>query len=633
MAKLDFGRVLMNLAQTAVGMQQGQIAGQEELRRRQVQQQEIEREQQRQRQATLLSLLPQLGRSSQELVIGHVLGGGATPQNIAGYRGPLGGGQAFQPQMGNEAPTEFAQFVGGLPGPEAIGQTGAAPSTPGAMAAPEPPPSLRGVTGAAPTTLPPGAWQARFTGQTPPERDLLPRPPMPAPPGAAVVPTEAQPRIAPHTERMAREPQAAEVPGAVVTPASLARERGVYVPGIGTLSLRGVDPKEVKGVLDAIGKTRERVFSQAFVKDPNTQATLRSIIARTPKKPVGEWTEDDFEQAKQVQSDLESTALFLGRQNPQIQMELDRAEATQFEKDFPRLSGFRADNLQQELFRIADRATGLRDRGLVQIPSWLAANMDDIALMRDRLAKGDKPGAGLILGLIKQELTPRAKDADPIKALDTLLGQAPRWAGLDPAAQQVFLRRARQAAQDAGLDPSVIPDKLEAVMSDEARERLGISRDQLRLAQQREKRVAAAETQRLALAERNQKRLEAQDRLRLRKQSGNLTEAEQKRVGKIEAARKAQYDRRNDILSKMPVDLAPGTTNPATRAIEKIDKEIDRLNGAIEAILGTAEKRGGGTGAPKTGAESPKADAAARRKADRTKSIDELMKELLEVSK
>jgi hypothetical protein len=569
--KLNLGQVLSNLAQSASGMMAGQAAAEQELRRRQLEQQE----RQRQFDSTMLNILPSLSRDSQGLVIGKVLGGRANvaagrpydyqapaPVDMSNYQGPFGGGGRAPLPMGGDAsaPTEFARFVGGLGGPQVEN-----PPIRFALSAPPPPM----IPGSLPPVSTPMAGEAGVGS-------------MPVPP-----------TVPPHTERIAPVSAAAPPPAAPPAPPKPSG-RTFNVPGFGELSLRGVDPKEAKGIVDAIGKSRATAFSSAFVKDPQTQTSLRNILSRVPTKPFDQWDENDLSQARQAQADFDSTVLFLGKQNPQIQGEMDRAEVKQIDSDLGKLSGFRADNLQQELIRLKGRARGLMERGFVQLPSQLMAQLDDIELMEKALASGDTGKAGLILGLVRQELTPKPKDADPLKAFDSLLGQAARWAGVDPATQGVYLKRLKQAAQDAGIDPSIIPNRVEAVMSDESKQRIGLAKDQFKLAQQREARVAAEQKWRRDFDTRKanqQKRAEA----------GNLTETEHKRIGKLEEAREAQYQRKNAILQMAPVDLKPGSDNPATRGISAIDKEIERLNGAIEGILGAAEKRGGGTATPAGG--------------------------------
>lgn len=577
MAEPDFRRALAAFAQTATGMLQGQAAAETERRRRQLEQEDRVR----QFHSTLLQLAPQLDQGSRETLFGRVLqqqGNIAQGRpldyvepsqiNAATYRGPLGGGQPLTPSPAEApAPAEPRQALGplmtlplplpGLPSPDAGDTMGTVP---------------------VPFTVPLG------------------QPSPPSPPRAA-----------------APKPVAAPAPSAKKPP-------GFEVPGIGRLSFRGVDPKEAKGVLDAISKSRERAFSQAFVKDPAVQANLRGILSRVPQKPVDQWSEEEFAQAKQAQADFDSAVLFLGRQNPQIQMDLDRAEVGQIEKDIPKLSGFRADNLQQELFRLLDRSRGLQERGLVQIPAALAANLDDIQLMRDSLARGDKQQAGLVLGLVRTELTPKPKDADPYKALDRLLVQAPRWAGLDPQAQQVFIRRARQAAQDAGLDPSVIPDRIDAVMSEEARKRLGISSGQLALAQKREKRQAEEQAWRRGFDVRKERRMERQARLAQAAKEGQLTQQERARVTELQKKRDNLEQRLKTLQDKYFTDIDVGGENPMKARATSIEQEIDTIDGQIGAIINKRRLAGGGAGGAKT-------------KTDREKTTGELMKELLEVTK
>jgi hypothetical protein len=565
--KLNLGQVLSNMAQATSGMLAGQTAAEQELRRREMEKQERIR----QSHATLLNVLPSLDRNSQATLLGGVLGEqdnmaagrpfdyrAPAPADMSSYQGIFGGGgRAVTPApSGGPMPTDTAMAPQGAP------VQGMGP----AMTFPLPLPFLPSPDGG-------------DTMGTIPVPFAMPvgQPQVPGPPQGEF--TEAEQTV---TRRVTPKAPPAPTKGRTIS------------TRFGELSLRGVDPKEARGIVDAIGKSRATAFSSAFVKDPQTQTSLRSILSRVPTKPFDQWDENDLSQARQAQADFDSTVLFLGKQNPQIQGEMDRAEVKQIDSDLGKLSGFRADNLQQELIRLKGRARGLMERGFVQLPSQLMAQLDDIDLMEKALASGDTGKAGLILGLVRQELTPKAKDADPLKAFDSLLGQAARWAGVDPATQGVYLKRLKQAAQDAGIDPSIIPNRVEAVMSDESKQRIGLAKDQFKLAQQREARVAAEQKWRRDFDTRKanqQKRAEA----------GNLTETEHKRIGKLEEAREAQYQRKNAILQMAPVDLKPGSDNPATRGISAIDKEIERLNGAIEGILGAAEKRGGGTATPAGG--------------------------------
>lgn len=578
MAKLNIGQVLANLAQTQAGMMAGKLAGEQEMHRRQMEQGDRVRQQH----ATMLSMLDKLDPAGQRTLLSGIF---REQENLASGR-PFDYGQA-QPLPGDRSPFSAWQDA---PAPATL-----SPGQP-----------------QAPSAAPPGEF-AQFVQGLPLQTTPAPPAgvPMPSQPGAKLSPARLlqPPRpggagqvTPPHTERLAPPtlPHYEETPQAVAVAAKPKPTPAAARPAIpsrfGDLALRGVDPKEAQRVSDEIGRRWTQIQQTSFIKDPNTQAALRSYYQQKPTKPVSQWTEEDVAQAQRALQGMNDTAAFHTSTNARFQNEMDQAEVKQIERDLPKLSGYRADNLQQVLIGLGKRARGLVERGTAMVPSQLMAQLDDIDMMEQALAAGDKQQAGLILGLIKTELTPKPKDVDPYKALDTLLGQAPRWAGLDPKAQQVFIRRARQAAQEAGLDPSVIPDKLEAVMSDEARQRLGISRGQLDLAKKRETRLAGEQAWRRRFDERKEQQRQLKE-----KEGGNLTEADQKRVGRLEAARDAMYQRKNKILEMAPVDLKPGSENAATKGIGSIDREIERLNGEIETILRGAERRGKARGSGAAG--------------------------------
>jgi hypothetical protein len=543
-AKLNLGAVLSNMAQAATGVMAGQTAAEAELRRRQLEQQERVRQQHQ----TLLNVLPLLDNASRQRVVGGVLGREA---NIAAGR-----------------PYDYQE-----PGlPDMSG--------------------YRGMFGGGAQTSLPAGDRPSFTSPAAPEMRQPMGPLMSFPiPGLPGVPEGMEPQVpfamplgAGATDQVeATQYVTRQAPS---KPAAPAPRPGFDVPGIGRLSLKSVDPKEAQAVLKDIGETEKRIFSQAFVKDPNAQASIRSILSRKPKKPVDQWSEEDFSQAQQVAAELNSTVQFMSHRYPEIQMKMDRDETGQIDKDREGLHGYRPDNLQQELIRLKGRARGLMERGNAPVPSWLMAQLDDIDLMEKALASGDKGRAGLILGLIKTELTPKPKDAaDPEKAFNDLLSQMPRWAGLAPEAQEPYLRRLRQMGEALGIDPAAIPNSIDRQMSEETKKRLSLAAQSLAYQERHRKFTRQMEL-------RKQGHKEREDAQKEREKSVKLTPAQQAAKERLKAKRSALYQRQAEILKIAPVDLKPGSENAATKRLDEIENQIADVNAEIDRVVGATGKSG-----------------------------------------
>jgi hypothetical protein len=552
-------------------MMQGQNLAQQELQKRQLQRQE----QQRAYGKHLLSILPQLNPASQEQALGFV----------TGMEGAFAAGKPFQFQP---MPTTQPALTPGV----APMQEGAFSQIPEAMM-----PGSSGIVPSAPAPSPaatPALGQAlsperaSVYGFAAPWQGLGRQVPQGAVPaiGTALTQGVATPEQIAAMSTSGATPVPYQPPSPAAAPTA-PRGRGFEAPGLGRLTLRGVDPKEAQRALEEIGKTRTQIFSQAFIKDPNTQSAVRSILARVPKKPIEQWTEEEFNQVKQAQSDLDSTIAFLSRGNAQVQMGLDQAEVKQIGTDLGKLPDYRADNLRQELIRLKGRAKGLMDRGMVQVPSQLMAQMDDIEMMEQALAEGTPEGkqrAGLILGLIRTELTPKPKDKeDPVGHFEKLLGQAPRWANISPAGQRVFFNRLRQAAEAAGMDPKDVPDSIQALM------RPGES-DRLKLAAQREKRLANEQMWRRRFDEGKERRLREKDRLDRASKVGELTQQERARVIDLQKKRDNMELRLNTLQEKAYTDIESlaDEDNPLVPRARQLEKNIGTINDKIRDVI---EKR------------------------------------------
>jgi hypothetical protein len=421
-AKLNLGQVLSNMAQATSGMLAGQTAAEQELRRREMEKQERIR----QSHATYLNVLPSLDRQSRMLLLGGILPEidnmaagrefdykAPAPVDMSSYQGIFGGG-GRTPAPAPMAPT----MTGDRPmvGESAFPQGPPAPVQPMGPAMSFP---LFGIPG------------------VPPE--LAPQVPFAMPLGQPQVPMQQLPVAkveAPQSVTVKARPRPQTAPAPAPRPGIQTR--------FGTLSMRGVDPKEAKGVYDSIDRDL-RDLTTLYASNPEVMKQVVQLAAGRPTK-IPE-TPEEFSAAQQFRTAMLGATAGLKAYAPAGADYKARVEG--LTKGMERLPYLSDTDITGGVLQLWDEREALEkeSKGRAIVPGPLIGQRKNIEEIRAALARGDDAQAARLSRSVAASVQSPLKPEEKRKAINDFLGAlkdlAPDQAS-DPNVQ-------RQLAQQFGV--------------------------------------------------------------------------------------------------------------------------------------------------------------------------------------
>lgn len=457
--KLRIGEVIANLAATQSGMKAGQIAGEQERRRRQLQTFEQEEAYDRQ----IAGLLTKFDQASQGNVIEFLTRRAAN--RAAGRPSAFGLAALAQPPQGatnpfaqtpsmplpSDAPTPTTATAGGAitrpsAPPSALlgGADAVALDAPGMMPQQPARPMLRPRLGApAPATI----------TQPPPGMGVRPQMPQ------ALAPTLTRPEP-PTTVIGQRQAPVAPAAAPVLPPdppeAPKTRRRRVFIEGLGDVFLKGVTDADAKAMRTAV-EARAKFLSQIPDLDPAIRQQLATTLGVLPS------SFDDEDDYQSGQAFLRATTAFI----PGGSLAAERVEDTRQQ---------RSEKAYENLFKsvstgsasvAASRLPALlkRERSLIQqhgetsnVVPTLEAHRADIGEIERLQKAGDVAGAEALAGRIQIRLANKVSPAQEAARETRLRKMIDSW----PLEKANRPGDVRAAYQKAGLGYMV------ADLSDEA---------------------------------------------------------------------------------------------------------------------------------------------------------------------
>lgn len=437
MAAFSLRNFIAGLTAATSGQLQGQMLAEQELQRRQ--QQTLDREEGYDR--YIAGIIPQLDDASRQKALA-----GLTARHAARARGQSGG-QVQEPlyqQFGRQLDQIGARTGAPATSPVApmspvAQQPVAQPMVPLAPAAsPLPPPMSPDVTAMLnqQQVFDPNAWSSFNAATQPPTQ----QPPM-VPAGT---PVPAAPRAVPLTQPpggvpFGRRPVTPPAAPSAAPPTAPPPGRSFDAPGFGTLTLRGVDPKQAEELRKRVEEKRRSLRN--YVPGSETE---KSYISGLLGQPIDLNTEEGFKKAEELERDIDRQSGATGAQAQRLQRSDFKDRATALQKqvgDLPTLS--EEDALYNIPLLYAEAAELRKTKGSHPVVTGkLAGQGRNIEAMQAALAKGDEETARryarLIQGSMSSKLSPSQEQAAISAATRQLGAMKPEQANDPDVVRRVY---------------------------------------------------------------------------------------------------------------------------------------------------------------------------------------------------